>query len=125
MLAGVYVFNVLAMGLSNANNLLESALCGLLKGLAGVVNIADDILVFRATQEEHNHNVISFSERCLEVNLKLNADKAKLNGKELPFYRQCVPASGIKPDPAKVDAIKSWPILTNPTELMFFLGSVN
>ena len=46
---GVYVFNVLAMGLSNANNLFESALSELLKGLAGVVNIADDILVFGAT----------------------------------------------------------------------------
>ena len=34
------------MGLSNANDLFDSALWELLKGLAGVVNIADDILVF-------------------------------------------------------------------------------
>ena len=62
---GIYVFSVLAMGLSNANNLFESVLWELLKGLAGVVNIADNILVFGATQEEHDHNVISFLERCL------------------------------------------------------------
>ena len=80
---GVYVFNILAMGLSNADNLFESALWELLKGLVRVVNIADDILVFGATQEEHDHNVISFLERYLEVNLKLNADKVKLNCKEV------------------------------------------
>ena len=122
---GVYVFNVLSMGLSNANDLFESALHELLKVLAGAVNIADDILVFGATQEEHDHNVISFSERCLEVNLKLNGDKVKLNCKEVQFSGQCVPASGIKPNPAKVDAIKGWPILTSLTELMSCLGSVN
>ena len=89
------------MGFSNANDLFGSAVWELLKGLAGVVNIADNILVFGATQEEHNHNVISFLERCLEVNLKLNADKVKLNCKEAPFFGQCVTASGIK-QPSKI-----------------------
>ena len=42
---GVYIFNVLAMGLSNSNDLFESALRELLQGLEGVVNIADDIFV--------------------------------------------------------------------------------
>ena len=30
-----------------------------------IVNIVDDILVFGSTQQEHNHNVIAFLERCL------------------------------------------------------------
>ena len=34
-----------------------------------MVNIADDILVFGSTQQEHNSNVITFLERCLEVDL--------------------------------------------------------
>ena len=63
----VYVFNVLAMGLSNSNDLFESALRELLQGLKGMVNIAD-ILVFGSTQQEHDSNVITFLERCLEVN---------------------------------------------------------
>ena len=59
------------------------------------------------------------------MNLKLNADMVKLNCKEVPFFGQIVTASGIKSHPANVNAIKSWPILTNLTELMSFLGSVN
>ena len=99
---GVYVFNVLARGLSNVNDLFESALQELFKGLAGVVNIVYDILVFGATQKEHNNNVISFLERCIDVNLKLNADKVKCKFKEVPFFGKCITASGIKPDPVNV-----------------------
>ena len=59
---GVYVFNILAMGLCNAGDLFESALHELLSGLPGVTNIADDILVYGSTQEEHDANVIHFLE---------------------------------------------------------------
>ena len=81
--------------------------------------------MFGATKEEHDHNGISILERCLEVNLKLNADKVKFSCNEVPFCGQSVTASGIKPDPAKVNTIKNGPILTNLTECMSFLDSAN
>ena len=86
---GVYVFNVLAMGLCNAGDLFESALSDLLSGLPGVKNIADDILVFGSTKEEHDANVIRFLERHLEINLYLNPDKVKINCKSVPFFGWC------------------------------------
>ena len=82
----VYAFSVLGMGSSNANDLFESALRELLKGLAGVINIAGYILAFGTIEEEHDHNVICFLEGCLGVNLKLNADKVKLHCKDVPFF---------------------------------------
>ena len=42
---GVYLFNILTMGLSNSNDLFESALRELIQGLDGMVNIADDVHV--------------------------------------------------------------------------------
>ena len=60
---GVYVFNVLAMGLCNAGDLFESALHDLLSDLVGVTIIADDIVAFGSIQEEHDANVIRFLER--------------------------------------------------------------
>ena len=56
---GEYVINVLAMGLSNSNDLFESALRELLQGLEHVVHITDDILVFESIQQEHDSNVIT------------------------------------------------------------------
>ena len=125
MAEGVYVFNVLAMGLCNAGDLFESTLRDLLSGLPGIKNIADDILVFGSTQEEHDANVIRFLERCLEINLPLNPDKVKISCKSVPFFGMVLTADGIKPDPKKVETIKKWPIPLNVTELQSFLGSVN
>ena len=42
---GVFINNVLAMGLTNANDIFEQCLCDILCGLDGVFNKADDILV--------------------------------------------------------------------------------
>ena len=78
---GMYVFNILAMGLSNSNDLFKSALRELLQGLEGVVNITDNNLVFGSAQ----HNVIAFFERCLEVDLKLNSSKIRLNCSKVSF----------------------------------------
>ena len=122
---GVYVFNVLAMGLFNAGYLFESALQDLLSSLPGVKNIADDILVFGSTQEEHDANVIRFLERCLEIDLHLNPDKVKINCRSMPFFGMVPTADGIKPDPKKIETIKKWPVPQNVTELQSFLGSVN
>ena len=122
---GVYVFNVLAMGLCNAGDLFESALCDLLSGLPGVSNITDDILIYGSTQEEHDANVIHFLECCLEIDLHLNPDKVKINCKSVPFFGMILTESGIKPDPKKVEAIHNWPTPTNVSELLSFLGSVN
>ena len=113
------------MGLCNAGDLFESALHDLLSGLPGVTNIADDILVYGSTQEEHDANVIRFLERCLEIDLHLNPDKVKINCKSVPFFGMILTESGIKPDPKKVEVIHNWPTPTNMSELLSFLGSVN
>ena len=79
------MFNVLTMGLSNSNDLFESALRELLQGLKVVVNITYDIVIFGSTQQERNSNVTTFLERCLEVDLKLNLSKIRLNCSEVLF----------------------------------------
>ena len=79
------MFNVFTVGLSNSTDLFESALRELLQGLEGVVNIADDILVFGSTQQEHDSNVTTFLEACLEVGLKLNPIKIRLNCSKVHF----------------------------------------
>ena len=98
-------FQCPSYGITKLNDLLKCTPQKLFEGLAGVVSIADDILVSGATQKEYDSNVISFLVRCSEVNLKLNANKVKLNCKEIPFFGQCVTSSGIKPNQAKVNAI--------------------
>ena len=51
---GVYIFNVLAVGLSLASDVFEIIIRDITKDLNGVINIADDILVYGSTVEEQD-----------------------------------------------------------------------
>ena len=72
---GIYVYNVLAMGLSNDTDLFETCIREILEGLTGVTNIADDVLIFGRTETEFKTNVISFLDRCVEQDIHLNPNK--------------------------------------------------
>ena len=75
---GIYLYNVLAMGLSNATDIFEKCMRNIVDGLQGVVNIADDVLVFATEYEKFKENVINFLDRCIEHDLHLNPEKLGL-----------------------------------------------
>ena len=74
----IYVYNVLAMGLSNATDLFETCMHEILQGLNGYTNIADDVLVFGATYDEFKANVIAFLDCCVQEDMHLNPDQVKI-----------------------------------------------
>ena len=122
---GVYVHNVLAMGLSLASDVFERIIKDMIKGLPGVINIADDLLIFGSTIEEHDKNLLAVLDRCKEIGLTLNPRKFKFKCKMVPFFGNVVSDQGILPDPKKVQSIKNWPSPKSPKELQSFLGAVN
>ena len=92
---GVFIYNVLAMGLINANDIFEQCLCDILHCLDGVFNIADGILVIGEIY------VIRFLDRCVEKDLHLNTDKFKLDCDIVTFFGHLLIKDGMKPDPKK------------------------
>ena len=62
----------------------------MLQDLQGVLNIADDILVFGRTESEFNTNVISFLDRCVQEDIHLNPDKVKINTDSVQFFGSCL-----------------------------------
>ena len=49
---GIYVYNALAMGLSNATDLFETCIHEVLQGLNGCTSITNDVLVYCSTCDE-------------------------------------------------------------------------
>ena len=94
-------------------------------GLEGVVNIADDVLVFATKYDKFKKNVISFLDRCIEHDLHLNPEKIKINVDSVPFFRQILTKDGLQKDVNKWKVIQNWPQPKNVKELQSFLGSVN
>ena len=75
---GIYLYNVLAMGLSNATDIFKKCMRNIVDGLQGVVNIANDVLVFATKYKKFKENVINFLDRCVEHDLHLNLEKLGL-----------------------------------------------
>ena len=109
---GLYVYNVLAMGLSNATDLFKTCIHEVLQGLNGCTNITDDILVFGTTYEEFKSNVISFLNHCIE-DLHLNPNKVKIVCPEVPFFSNSLSKDELSPDTKKVELIQQWTTPTN------------
>ena len=122
---GIYVYNVLAMGLSNTTDVFEMCIHEVLQGLNGCMNIADDVLVYGSMYEDFKTNVLAFLDHCVQEDMHLNLDKVKLDCPEVPFFRNVLSKDGLSPDTRKVELIQRWPMPTNQTELQSFLGTVN
>ena len=56
---GVYVLNVLAMGLCLASDVFEITIRDTIKDLNDVINIADDILIFGNDAQDHDRNLLA------------------------------------------------------------------
>ena len=74
-----YVYNVLAMELSNATDIFESCIRQILEGLIGTINIADDVLVYGCDYNSFKSNVIGFLDRYVEKDLHLNPSRQDSN----------------------------------------------
>ncbi|MCO5577914.1 hypothetical protein L7F22_031749 [Adiantum nelumboides] len=82
----------------------------------------DDMIVFSNSKEEHgDHLTAAFNE--LRTNRQLiNAEKSEFFLEEIHFLGHIVSKSGVRMDPAKVEAIKSWPDLKIVHDIRSFLG---
>ena len=58
------------------------------------------------------------------VNLKLNFDKVRVRKQQVPYVGHIISAEGLKPDPAKVSAMKEMPPPTTKEDVLRFLGSI-
>ena len=60
--------------------------------------------------------------RVREANLKLNSKRCKLFRRKVRFLGHVVCAEGVTTDPAKVEAVNTWPVPRNAKEVRRFVG---
>lgn len=69
---GRFCYRRLPFGISSAPEYFQKRMMEVLEGLAGVICMMDDILVFGATQEEHNRRLQAALERLEKAGITLN-----------------------------------------------------
>ena len=122
---GLFRHNRLPFGVASAPAIFQRTMETLLRGLHGVSNYIDDILVTGSTLEEHLQNLDAVLTRLEEARLRLNLKKCSFLQPSLVYLGHKIDATGRHPTDEKITAIKEAPTPRNVTELRSFLGIIS
>ena len=121
---GLFRMKRLGMGVSAAPEVFQYTIQKIFNGLNGVLNMADDIVVFGKSSEEHKERLLQVMSRLSECGLTLNSSKCSFGLSSIKFLGHVLSQSGVSPDPAKIESILSARSPDTVSELRGFLGLV-
>ena len=121
---GRYRFLRMPFGLKMSQDVFQARIDQTFEGCSGVTGIADDIVTYGTSDEDHDLNMHQMMVRCEQSGLKLNPDKCRIKEDKIKFFGIICSADGIQPDPKKVSALKQMEHPENEDELQTFLGLV-
>ncbi|CAL9702220.1 unnamed protein product [Knipowitschia caucasica] len=121
---GFWEFNRMPQGVTNApstfQRLMEKCMGDL--NLQEVLVFLDDLIVFSSSLEEHEQRLLRVLHRLKQYGLKLSPEKCKFFQTSVRYLGHIVSEEGVKTDPDKLQALKSWPVPKTLKELRSFLG---
>ena len=113
------------MGASLSSNVYQFKIDEIFEDISQCVGIADDIVILGYNDHDHDQTLYTVLDRARKVGMKFNPDKCTFKRDSISFYGVTISADGVKPDPRKIDAIKSLPEPRTEALLQSFLGIVN
>ncbi|XP_055622285.1 uncharacterized protein LOC129765872 [Toxorhynchites rutilus septentrionalis] len=93
--------------------------------IEGVESFLDDLMVYSKTEKEHHEILTTLFQRLQEYGFILREEKCNLLQQQIKYLAHIVDASGLRPDPAKIESIIKMPPPNDITSLRSFLGAVN
>ena len=121
---GLFEFTRMPFGLCNAPATFQRVMQAVLAGLEwnSCFVYLDDILIASRTLEEHLRHIKEVFGRLRDAGLRLKPKKCLLLRNEVPYLGHVISDDGIRPDPAKTDKVKSFPVPHDVTTLRQFIG---
>ncbi|KIH64333.1 reverse transcriptase [Ancylostoma duodenale] len=121
---GLFRYNRLPFGIKTAPGISQQVMNKMVFGLRGVATYLDDILVCGRTEQEHMENLLALFERIAEYGFKVRIEKCSFAKPEIRYLGFIVDKNGRRPNPEKIDAIKSMVEPKNVGQLRAFLGMI-
>ena len=97
---------------------------GVLKDLPFALAYLDDIIIYSSTPEEHLQHIKTVFEKLRHAKLLMKLSKCHFFTKEIQYLRHILGTEGIRPVPAKTEAIKAMHPPVNPKQVRAFLRLV-
>ena len=121
---GHYEFIVMSFGLTNAPAVFMDLMNRVFKDFLDtfVIVFIDDILIYSKTEEEHEEHLRKVLETLRVHKLYAKFSKCEFWLKQVSFLGHVVSKDGVSVDPAKIEAVTSWPRPTTASEVRSFLG---
>jgi transposase InsO family protein len=119
---GVYQWTRVPFGISVAPAAWQRTIDLILAGIPHTVPFVDDLLVVTATWEEHLLALRQILMALRRARLQLRPEKCAFARERVCYLGTIITCDGIKPDPAKTEAINEYPVPKNSRELKSFLG---
>ncbi|KIH62534.1 integrase core domain protein [Ancylostoma duodenale] len=121
---GLFQYNRLPFGIKTAPGIFQQVMNKMVAGLRGVATYLDDILVCGRTEQEHTENLLALFERITEYGFKVRLEKCSFAKPEIRYLGFIVGRNGRRPNPEKIEAIKSMVEPKNVGQLRAFLGMI-
>jgi len=122
---GLFEFLRMPFGLRNAAQSFQRMMDRLFRGLPFAFVYLDDILIASRSHAEHLQHLRQVFTLLRDNGLVVNPGKCCFAQPTVDFLGHAVSAEGVKPLPAHVEAIATFPPPTNCKELQRFLGMLN
>ena len=122
---GLFRYKRLFFGVSCAPEIHQRIIQQVIGGCEGARNIADDIIIFGVTGEEHNRRLDAVLQRLWEAGLRLNRDKCQFGLPELTFMGYRLNKHGVSATDEKVRAVLNAREPRVASEVRSFLGLLN
>ncbi|PFX23119.1 Transposon Tf2-6 polyprotein [Stylophora pistillata] len=104
--SGLYRYKWLMFGVTSAPEKYQQIIRDVLRGCAGVANIADDLIVHGGDVEEHDKRLFAVLDRLSKVGLTVNGDKCHFRLSKLTLFGHELTSDGINPCEEKIAALR-------------------
>lgn len=121
---GLFEFNVMPFGLCNAPATFERFMDTILRGLKWEICMCylDDVIIFGRTFHEHNTRLGIVLSCIQKACLVLNSKKCHFGERQALVLGHLVDKDGVRPDPAKTEAVEAFEPPQSVKQLRSFLG---
>ena len=122
--SGFFRYTRMPFGIMNAPAAFQRMMDVVLRDIAWKCCMVyiDDVIIYSASWADHVDHVFQVLQRIKDAGLTVGLKKCSFGRREVAFLGYIVSDKGIRPDPAKVAAIKAFKIPTSLSELRSFLG---
>ena len=122
--SGRYRYLRAPMGLSSSSDEWCRHSDRVVEGFPWCRKIVDDILIWPNSTSELEDRISQVVQHCEKLHVTLSKSKFQVDTC-LNFAGCFVSPSGVKPDPARISALSSFPVPTDQTSVRPFLGLCN